>query len=279
MNSTDSSGATGVHTSPNCFFDMLLVLCDKNELNSDYSGKEHDQVHGLEANVQAQFSNNHFNNEVTQSITPSNNGEEYSEVEKQGDEFIDKNVTYLPIKQNKTDGNNETDADYDYDYVESHNIFNWSELIPTLVVYGATMVIGIAGNSLIIFTICRYRRMKSTTNVFLASLASADLLLITICIPVKRFGSWILLSSSAKNERHETSVGPLGRPRLRVNQQIFLSVPPFYLMAEEKTSFENIQTTDEIEKTRIIDATNQEDSHLHNRSRENLKSHRIARNG
>ncbi|KAJ9583276.1 hypothetical protein L9F63_022381, partial [Diploptera punctata] len=73
-------------------------------------------------------------------------------------------------------------------------IYNWAELVPTLIVYGATMVVGIAGNSLIIFTICRYRRMKSTTNVFLASLASADLLLIIICIPVKslHLSSWKL---------------------------------------------------------------------------------------
>ncbi|XP_067005355.2 QRFP-like peptide receptor [Anabrus simplex] len=72
-----------------------------------------------------------------------------------------------------------------YDYEDSLFQFNWSELIPTLAVYGLTMVLGIVGNTLIIFTICRYRRMKSTTNVFLSNLASADLLLITICIPVK----------------------------------------------------------------------------------------------
>jgi hypothetical protein len=171
---------------------VLLALCDNSKLNSDCSNRrhadieEHDQGHGLEGNVQAQSANNHASNEVIQLNSPSNNDEDDAEVKKQAEKFIDNNVTSLPIEENKTDeGNNETVADYDYDYDESHKIFNWSELIPTLVVYGATMVIGIAGNSLIIFTICRYRRMKSTTNVFLASLASADLLLITICIPVK----------------------------------------------------------------------------------------------
>ncbi|XP_049940744.1 kiSS-1 receptor-like [Schistocerca serialis cubense] len=74
---------------------------------------------------------------------------------------------------------------YDYSWSESHAIFNWSELAPALLVYGATFALGVAGNSLIIFTVCRYRRMSTTTNVFLASLASADLLLITVCIPVK----------------------------------------------------------------------------------------------
>ena len=78
------------------------------------------------------------------------------------------------------------DYDYkDYDLAESWNTFFWAELCPTLAVYSLTMLLGIAGNSLIIFTIFRYRRMKSTTNVFLASLASADLLLILVCIPVK----------------------------------------------------------------------------------------------
>lgn len=74
---------------------------------------------------------------------------------------------------------------YDYDYSDSYNTFFWEELCPTLIVYVLTMVLGVVGNSLIVFTICRYRRMKSTTNVFLASLASADLLLIIFCIPVK----------------------------------------------------------------------------------------------
>ncbi|XP_075224448.1 QRFP-like peptide receptor isoform X2 [Lycorma delicatula] len=73
---------------------------------------------------------------------------------------------------------------YDYDLSESENVY-WEELVPALIVYGLTFVLGITGNSLIVFTICRYRRMKSTTNVFLSSLASADLLLIIICIPVK----------------------------------------------------------------------------------------------
>ncbi|XP_065339229.1 gastrin/cholecystokinin type B receptor-like isoform X3 [Cloeon dipterum] len=81
---------------------------------------------------------------------------------------------------------NETDSDdYEYDWEESSNIFFWDELVPTLVVYGLTLVLGVVGNSLIVFTILRYKRMKSATNVFLASLASADLLLIIVCIPVK----------------------------------------------------------------------------------------------
>lgn len=68
---------------------------------------------------------------------------------------------------------------------ESMSSFDWSELLPTLIVYSLTFLLGLTGNTLIIFTITVYRRMKSTTNLFLASLASADLLLILCCIPVK----------------------------------------------------------------------------------------------
>ncbi|XP_046673377.1 gastrin/cholecystokinin type B receptor-like isoform X2 [Homalodisca vitripennis] len=67
----------------------------------------------------------------------------------------------------------------------SWGCFYWDELLPALVVYSLTLLLGVVGNVLIVFTTCRYRRMKTPTNVFLSSLACADLLLIIICIPVK----------------------------------------------------------------------------------------------
>lgn len=76
-------------------------------------------------------------------------------------------------------------SEYDYDLAESLASYAWDELAPTLIIYGITMAIGLSGNFLIIFTTYRYRRMQSVTNVLLASLASADLLLIIFCIPVK----------------------------------------------------------------------------------------------
>ncbi|GAB6033026.1 hypothetical protein CHUAL_012217 [Chamberlinius hualienensis] len=77
------------------------------------------------------------------------------------------------------------EEDYYYDVNESANIFFPEELYPTSIVYGLTLIIGILGNTLIIFTIARHTRMRTITNVFLASLATADLLLILICVPVK----------------------------------------------------------------------------------------------
>ena len=76
---------------------------------------------------------------------------------------------------------------YDYDASESHVTFDWTELGPSLFVYGITFFAGILGNILILVAVIRNTQfMKSSpVNVFLGSLASADLLLISICLPLK----------------------------------------------------------------------------------------------
>uniref|UniRef100_A0A8D8QD36 Growth hormone secretagogue receptor type 1 n=1 Tax=Cacopsylla melanoneura TaxID=428564 RepID=A0A8D8QD36_9HEMI len=78
-----------------------------------------------------------------------------------------------------------TNDDYDYDYEEASEMFVWTELMPTLIIYSITMILGIVGNVLIVLTTLLYKRMKSPTNLFLSSLAVTDLLLIVFCIPVK----------------------------------------------------------------------------------------------
>lgn len=72
---------------------------------------------------------------------------------------------------------------YQYDYTDSE--LPLEELIPVGVVYGATLLLGIAGNALVIFSVSRYHQMKTITNTFLLSLATADLFLVLVCIPVK----------------------------------------------------------------------------------------------
>lgn len=59
------------------------------------------------------------------------------------------------------------------------------EFLITGLVYGLTFLVGIIGNTLIVYSVIHFRRMKSLSNVFLASLATADLILIIFCVPVK----------------------------------------------------------------------------------------------
>ncbi|XP_050734737.1 QRFP-like peptide receptor isoform X2 [Eriocheir sinensis] len=101
------------------------------------------------------------------------------------DDYPQGGVTLLRGNGSNGDENAWNETEYDYDYEKALNTFFWSQLAPALAVYSATYLVGVTGNGLIIFTICRFRRLKTTTNVFLASLASADLLLILLCIPVK----------------------------------------------------------------------------------------------
>ncbi|XP_065165380.1 QRFP-like peptide receptor [Atheta coriaria] len=75
--------------------------------------------------------------------------------------------------------------DHQSDEQDPHAHFFWQELAPVLVCYGITFIFGSVGNALIVYATYRNGRMQSVTNVFLASLAIADLLLIILCIPVK----------------------------------------------------------------------------------------------
>ncbi|XP_070194873.1 neuropeptide Y receptor type 1-like [Littorina saxatilis] len=84
-----------------------------------------------------------------------------------------------------TTSNNTNISDYDYDYDLTDYNVPLEELIPVTIVYGATLILGLSGNLLVIVVVARYRTMKNITNTFLLSLASADLLLVSICIPVK----------------------------------------------------------------------------------------------
>ncbi len=81
--------------------------------------------------------------------------------------------------------NSSDDYYYVYDYDESVNNLPMNELLPVALVYGLTLLLGVVGNALVIFSIMRYRRMQNVTNIFLTSLSTADLLLVLICIPIK----------------------------------------------------------------------------------------------
>jgi hypothetical protein len=84
-----------------------------------------------------------------------------------------------------TSDSNTNDSMYYYDYDVETFTLPLNEIIPVAFVYGITLLLGIIGNILVIYTVATYQRMKTITNTFLVSLASADLLVILVCVPTK----------------------------------------------------------------------------------------------
>lgn len=80
-------------------------------------------------------------------------------------------------------------ANYDYgDFADDENYFNlewFIKFLPSVLVYSLTFIFGFFGNLLVIFSICYLKKLRSITNMFLMSLATADLLLIVVCVPIK----------------------------------------------------------------------------------------------
>ena len=95
---------------------------------------------------------------------------------------LSENLSHVNASLNSTPGDY---YEYDYDYEESVSNIPIEEIVPVAIVYGLTLILGVVGNTLVIVSILRIRRMRNVTNIFLTSLASADLVLVLICVPIK----------------------------------------------------------------------------------------------
>ena len=80
----------------------------------------------------------------------------------------------------------DTDDNYFIDYDDSNFDYEWYlKFIPSFIIYSIVFIIGSIGNILVIFSFCYLKKLQTITNLFLLSLATADLLIILICVPVK----------------------------------------------------------------------------------------------
>jgi len=73
----------------------------------------------------------------------------------------------------------------DYEYDGEAGVVPLPQLVPVAVTYGLIILLGSVGNTLVIAAVARFRNMRSITNLFLLSLATADLLIILVCAPIK----------------------------------------------------------------------------------------------
>ncbi|KAF6031520.1 hypothetical protein EB796_010152 [Bugula neritina] len=93
-------------------------------------------------------------------------------------------------------GNNMTAVLLPYEYFSEYTFEEYGEVLavtdtelkklsPAMISYIVIFLLGAVGNSLVIYCVAKYKRMKSNTNQLLLSLACADLMVVLICIPVK----------------------------------------------------------------------------------------------
>ena len=97
------------------------------------------------------------------------------------------NVTYQLQEDNVTS----SDSDYDFYYDSSFT----PEQICLMFMYIIIILLGLIGNSLVIFAICK-RGRQNVTSLLLCSLAFSDLAMVVIFMPFKVmdlfiFGNWI----------------------------------------------------------------------------------------
>ncbi|ESO92447.1 hypothetical protein LOTGIDRAFT_52425, partial [Lottia gigantea] len=71
--------------------------------------------------------------------------------------------------------------DYE-EYLNNHITPSWAEWI-FVVIYFLTFIMGLVGNSLVVFAVWKNHSMRTVTNVFIVNLAIGDFLVISLCLP------------------------------------------------------------------------------------------------
>ena len=84
------------------------------------------------------------------------------------------------IMRNLSDAHHIDDPEFDY-----LRRSGWRGLI--LALYITVICIGIAGNSLVVFVVCRNKHMQNVTNIFIANLALSDIGLCIFSLPVQLY--------------------------------------------------------------------------------------------
>uniref|UniRef100_A0A8D0GRF7 Growth hormone secretagogue receptor type 1 n=1 Tax=Sphenodon punctatus TaxID=8508 RepID=A0A8D0GRF7_SPHPU len=70
------------------------------------------------------------------------------------------------------------------------SLFPLQALVPVTAVCLALLVAGVAGNALTVLLVCRCRELRSTTGLYLGSMAVADLLLLLLGLPFDLYRLW-----------------------------------------------------------------------------------------
>jgi len=61
-----------------------------------------------------------------------------------------------------------------------------------ILAYSSLIVVSVAGNGIVILSVVTCRRMRTVTNYFIVSLASADLVMAVLCIPPTFIANWLV---------------------------------------------------------------------------------------
>ncbi|KTF89957.1 hypothetical protein cypCar_00006344 [Cyprinus carpio] len=78
---------------------------------------------------------------------------------------------------NSSIGNSSTEDTED----EEHPFLTDAWLVPLF--FSLIMLVGLIGNSLVIYVISKHRQMRTATNFYIANLAATDIIFLLCCVP------------------------------------------------------------------------------------------------